>query len=67
MDRIKTKLIHLLGGVTEEESADHRRIGFKCGYKYARREILMFADSLYGCSAEEWCKKMYEELSKSGE
>lgn len=67
MDRIKTKLIHLLGGETEEESADHRRTGFQLGYMYARREILKFADSLYGCSAEEWCKKMYEELFKSGE
>lgn len=60
MNKIRKYLIHLLGGVTKEES--HEEIVYYS--KTARADaILQFKRkmmSCYGQPAEEWCKDIYE-------
>ena len=60
MKRIRKYLIHLLGGVTEEES--HEDVIYYS--KTARADtILCFKSkmvSCYGQPSEEWCKNVYE-------
>lgn len=58
--KIKTWLIHLLGGVTVSESRKKNGKTFRLGMKGACIDILDYADSLYGKPADEWCKQMYE-------
>ena len=60
MKRIRKYLIHLLGGVTKEES--HEDVIYSS--KMARADtILQFKSkmaSCYGQPSEEWCKNVYE-------
>ncbi len=58
--KIKTWLIHLLGGVTVAESRKECEKLFYFGMKGACIDIRDYADSLYGKSADEWCELMYE-------
>lgn len=60
MKKLKIWLIHLLGGVTVSESRKKYEKIFLLGMKGACIDILDYADSLYGKSADEWCKLMYE-------
>lgn len=62
--KIKTWLIHLLGGVTEEES---RGIDLNSAYFGAHMTLTIikeYADSLNGTPADEWCKLMYKQICK---
>lgn len=55
MERIKSYLIHLLGGITKQE---HARLSML--NNLARlHSIKQKADSLYGTPPEEWCRQMY--------
>ncbi len=55
MERIKSYLIHLLGGITEQE---HARLSML--NNLARlHSIKQKADSLYGTHPEVWCRQMY--------
>lgn len=58
--KIKTWLIHLLGGVTVVESRKRNNISFLLGMKGACIDIRDYADSLYGKPAGEWSELMYE-------
>ena len=58
--KIKTRLIHLLGGVTVAESRKRNNISFLLGMRGACIDIRDYADSLYGKPADEWSKLMYE-------
>lgn len=58
--KIKTWLIHLLGGVTVAESRKRNNISFLLGMRGACIDIRDYADSLYGKPADEWSKLMYE-------
>lgn len=60
MKKIKTLLIHLLGGVTVAESRKRNNISFLLGKKEVCIDIRDYADYLYGKPADEWCKLMYE-------
>lgn len=64
MNKIRKYLIHLLGGVTEEElnwSIKYavRRIGAS-----AADAILLFMKNCNGLHADEWCKKVYGNTCK---
>ena len=62
--KIKTWLIHLLGGVTEKE-IHQSNINSACFGAYQALTIIKeYADSLNGKPADEWCKLMYEEICK---
>lgn len=58
--KIKTWLIHLLGGATVAENIKKNGIIFLLGMKGACIDIRDYADSLYGKSADEWSELMYE-------
>lgn len=58
--KIKTWLIHLLGGVTVSESQKSDYNSACIGRYAALRDIKDYADSLNGKPADEWCKLMYE-------
>lgn len=58
--KIKTWLIHLLGGVTVAEKRKTNQKSFLLGMKGACIDIRDYADSLYGKPADEWSELMYE-------
>lgn len=59
MERIKSYLIHLLGGITKQE---HARLSML--NNLARlHSIKQKADSLYGTPPEEWCRKVYKYIT----
>lgn len=58
--KIKTWLIHLLGGVTVAENRKRNEKIFLLGMKGACIDIRDYADSLYGKPADEWSEMMYE-------
>lgn len=58
--KIKTWLIHRLGGVTVSEKRKNNKKIFRLGMQGACIDIRDYADSLYGKPADEWCKLMYE-------
>lgn len=59
MERIKSYLIHLLGGITKQE---HARLSML--NNLARlHSIKQKADSLYGTPPEEWCHKVYKYIT----
>ena len=60
MKKIKTLLIHLLGGVTVTESRKRGEKSFNLGMEGACIDIRDYAEYLYGKPADEWCKLMYE-------
>ena len=64
IDKIKTGLIHRLGGYTKAELRKNSRESYKVGAKSMAFSMKVFADRLYGLPAEEWCKKMYERIKQ---
>lgn len=59
MERIKSYLIHLLGGITEQE---HARLSML--NNLARlHSIKQKADFLYGTPPEVWCRKVYSHIT----
>lgn len=59
MNKIRKYLIHLLGGVTDEELNLYTRytirlIGFR-----SIDAVLCFMKNRYGMPADEWCKTVY--------
>lgn len=62
--KIKTWLIHLLGGVTVSESQEHyKSICYNSAY-ISLTTIKEYADSLNGTPADEWCKLMYKQICR---
>ena len=64
MNKIRKYLIHLLGGVTEEElnwSIKYavRRTGYA-----AADAMLLFMKNCHGLHSDEWCKKVYDNTCK---
>lgn len=79
MKKIKTYLIHLLGGVTKRELF-HAHIKhtsefitlvedkvLPLGSLIAATNLKRYADSLNGIPADEWCKRMYDAISEDVE
>ena len=64
MSNIKTALIHLLGGLTIEESKESDYNSFMIGKVAAYSELREYANSINGCSAMEWCEHIYARLEK---
>ena len=58
--KIKTWLIHLLGGVTVAENRKENQEIFYFGMISACIDIRDYADSLNGKPADEWSELMYE-------
>ena len=64
IDKIKTKLIHLLGGYTKAELRKNGRESYEVGVKTMAYNMKLFADSQYGLPAGDWCKNMYEHINQ---
>lgn len=64
IDKIKTKLIHWLGGYTEAEKRATGREAYEVGVKTMAHNMKVFADRLYGLPADDWCKEMYERIKQ---
>lgn len=77
MKKIKTYLIHLLGGVTKREAIIARHVQFRqlvelvpdvmhkalpLGSLIAVKRLKQRADSINGVSADDWCKIIYEAM-----
>lgn len=77
MKKIKTYLIHLLGGVTKREAHAARHAQFRqlveivpdvmhkalpLGSLIAVKRLKQRADSINGVSADDWCKIIYEAM-----
>lgn len=66
MERIKSYLIHLLGGVTKQELAGKEASSYLFLYFRMLNRINRIkhkADSLYGTPSEEWCRKVYSYIT----
>lgn len=59
MERIKSYLIHLLGGITKQEHADLSKLNSTRRDLARLHSIKQKADSLYGTPPEVWCRQMY--------
>lgn len=60
MKRIRKYLIHLLGGVTKEESYEEVVYYSKTARADSILQFKRKMTSCYGQPAEEWCKNVYE-------
>ena len=64
MNKIRKYLIHLLGGVTEEQCDKRVIFHSKMSQVDVIRHIKWKMDGCYGQPAEEWCKDIYEYTCK---
>lgn len=58
LKNIKNKIIHFLGGYTEEETIN----AYTKGQLYAYERVKIRAKELYGFPADEWCNLLYEHI-----
>lgn len=58
--RLKTWLIHRLGGVTTQGNERIAWSTYHVGKLAALHDAKAFADSMNGTQADEWCKRMYD-------
>lgn len=68
---IQINLIHILGGITKEETQNYvnDRVTYykNKGYKYAYHEIYEYVCKLNGLSKQEWIDKVYNYINKYNE
>lgn len=64
IDKLKAKLIHLLGGYTEAEQHENGREAYCVGVQTMLYNLKVFADRLNGLPADDRCKKMYERIEQ---
>lgn len=64
MNKLRTTLIHWLGGYTVEESVESDRNSWTLGALTNLINIKCYLDSLYGESSEQWCDKAYKYINK---
>ena len=64
MNKIRKYLIHLLGGVTEEESDLAIKHAIRRTGASAAECMLLYMKTCYGLKSDEWCKKVYDYANK---
>ena len=67
MNKIRKYLIHLLGGVTEEELDWSIKYAVRRTGAYAADAMLLYMKTCYGLKSDEWCKKVYDYVHKTHE
>ena len=67
MNKIRKYLIHLLGGVTEEENNWSIKYAIRRTGASAADAMLLFVKNCHGLQSDEWCKKVYEHTCKTHE
>ena len=56
LDWLKCKL----GGATLDECAESNRNSYQMGIYVAHLKMKIYADSMYGITPDEWCRRMYD-------
>ena len=64
MNKIRKYLIHLLGGVTEEELGWSIKYAVRRTGASAADAMLLFVKNCHGLQPDEWCKKVYDNTCK---
>ena len=64
MNRIKDRIISLLGGYTLDELEVSNFDEYDEGRLSAFVSVKKHMDSMYGIATEEWCKSTYEYVEK---
>ncbi len=64
MKRIRKYLIHLLGGVTEEENDWSIKCAIRETWASASKRALLYMKTCDGLQTDEWCKKVYDHALK---
>ena len=64
MNKIRKYIIHLLGGVTEEELDWSIKYAIRRTGAGAADAMLLFVKNCHGLKSDEWCKKVYEHTCK---
>lgn len=64
IDKLKTQIIHWLGGHTEAEWCENISHSYDTGVLTMLYDLKTFADQLNGCSADDWCKQMYKRIEQ---
>ena len=64
MNKIRKYLIHLLGGVTEEELNWSIKYAVRRTGASAAEAMLLYMKTCYGLEPDEWCKKIYDNTCK---
>lgn len=64
LEKMKAKIIRLLGGHTEKEFINILPAKYYAGKSMAYLEILSEMWGNYGKTADEWCKKIYDFAEK---
>ena len=64
MNKIRKYLIHLLGGMTEEELDWSIKYAVRMTGASAADAMLQYVKNCHGLHADEWCKKVYGNTCK---
>jgi len=64
MKKLKNYLIHLLGGFTEAEMVAAHVSGLNYAAYRVTLKLLNHAHTINGCTADEWCKDMYDIIQR---
>lgn len=64
MKKIREILIHLLGGVTKRETDVLINKVYEDTKTQTLYHILLIMEGLYGKSADEWCRVVYDNTKK---
>ena len=67
MNKIRKCLIHLLGGVTNEELTYSIRYSIRKRGAAAADAMLLYMKNCNGLQPDEWCKKVYDYALKTHE
>lgn len=63
MKKIKNYIIHLLGGITEDENEENQVNCHRQGEYIALYKTKIHMEVLNGTPADDWCKEMYSYVS----
>lgn len=59
---MKKFLIHFLGGLTQEDCAALQQQSYDEGRLISFQGLKLYADSMNGYPADDWCKLMYAHI-----
>lgn len=65
MNKLKNKIIRMLGGVTTIEHEEWAYSQYICGRKHAYESILRRMKFMYGLPAEQWCEEIYKTVEEA--
>lgn len=64
--KLRTKIIHVLNGVTIDELNQAKHVAYYSGYILRDKDLYRYMESIKGCSKQEWIDRIYHEVCKVG-